>query len=352
MPRGRFAPVRPRTTYDRRLAGRNREIGKDALIMRKLVTATLVGVSFIGAAAVAIPAIADPTAGTYRELSGVGSDTTDPVMDGLSNAITISGVKVIGNYNAVGTATIATKADPKCAAIARPNGSGAGRTALDASLTAADGCIDFARSSSGVATTTNPMTWVPFATDAVAFAVRSDGAVAKSLTTAEVVSVFKCQVPTVHPILPQAGSGTRSFWLGKMGVTEADIAAGTYPCLTGAGTATSRAYVQEHDARKLRTDEVMPFSVSQWNAQATGVIADVRGKSVLGTLDNVPASTLTTTYPYARSVYNIIPTGKVATAPWSTVFVGASSLVCAQAAVITKYGFAPNANCGDTSAHS
>jgi hypothetical protein len=319
--------------------------------MRKFVTATLVGVSFAGAAAVAVPAFADPPAGTYRPLAGVGSDTIDPVMDAISNAVTIGGVKVIANYNAVGSAKVQTQSDAKCL-INRPNGSGAGRQALDASVTAADNCLQFSRSSSGVATTTNPLTWVPMAVDGVTFAVRSDGVVPKSLTTADIVGIFKCQNASFHPVLPQAGSGTRSFWLGKMGVTEADISAGTYPCLTGAGTTISPKYTEEHDGRALKADQIMPFSIAQWDAQAAGVIADVRGKTVLGIVDDKTPTVLNVNGAFTREVYNVIPTSKIGTSPWSDTFVGATSAVCQQTAIIEKYGFAPAGDCGSTTQHS
>ena len=87
-----------------------------------------VGLFVLGAAD---SAQADPSgAPQYRPLAGVGSDTTTPVMNALSNDITIGGSKVIGSYDATGSATIATQAAAACQAIARPNGSGAGRTAL------------------------------------------------------------------------------------------------------------------------------------------------------------------------------------------------------------------------------
>lgn len=78
-------------------------------------------------------AFADPAGPPqYRPLSGVGSDTTQDVMNGLAAAITVNGQKVIGSYDATGSANVTTK-DPAVNAnctMARPNGSGAGRAAL------------------------------------------------------------------------------------------------------------------------------------------------------------------------------------------------------------------------------
>jgi ABC-type phosphate transport system substrate-binding protein len=323
--------------------------------------AAVAGVGLLGLGLAGSPASAEPN-GTpqYRALAGVGSDTTENVMNGLSDVITVGGQKVIGSYNANGGGNVTTKdpaVNPACT-IARPNGSTAGRTALLTSLqanaNAGDGCLDFARSSSsrGSFTSDPNMVWIPFAIDAVSFGVRSDGSVPKSLTLAQVQSIFKCQVASFKPVLPQPGSGTRSYWLGQMGVTEAEITAGTYPCLTGAGTTASRAYSQENDGRALKTDEIMPYSIAQWQSQATAVVTDVRGKTVLGTIDGNAPTVIDSAFGIKRDVFNIVPQSKLATSPTSDVFVGPSSLICQNTATIKKYGFAPNPNCGDTSSVS
>ncbi len=341
-------------------AGRPYERKPHVKITKSWVAA-VAGVGLLGLGLAGSPASAEPN-GTpqYRALAGVGSDTTENVMNGLSDVITVGGEKVIASYNANGGGTITTK-DPAVNAactIARPNGSGAGRTALLTSLqanaNAGDGCLDFARSSSarGSFTSTPDMVWVPFAVDAVSFAVRSDGNVPKQLTLAQVTSIFKCGSASIKPILPQTGSGTRSFWLTTIGVTEADITAGTYPCLTGAGTAASRAYQQENDGRALQKDEIMPFSVAQWQSQATAVVTDVRGKAVLGIIDGKTATVIDSEFGVKRDVFNIIPASKLATSPTSDVFVGSTSLICQNGALIKKYGFATNVNCGDTSSVS
>ncbi len=94
---------------------------------------------------------ADPAgAPTYRDLAGVGSDTTQGVVNGLADAITVGGVKVLGSYDATGSANITTKdpaTKPNCT-IPRPAGSGNGVNALVASLDGNTGCVQFARSSS------------------------------------------------------------------------------------------------------------------------------------------------------------------------------------------------------------
>ncbi len=105
--------------------------------MKRTIAAMAVCASLLAAVLGATVANADPSGSpTFRQLSGVGSDTVQGVMDGLSNTTTIAGTKVIGSYDAVGTANITTKdptVNPNCT-IPRPNGSNAGRAALLNSL--------------------------------------------------------------------------------------------------------------------------------------------------------------------------------------------------------------------------
>lgn len=304
-------------------------------------------------------AVADPSgAPTYRQLSGVGSDTTQGVMNGLSNVVTINGTKVLGSYDAVGSANITTK-DPavnnKCT-IARPNGSGAGRTALSTSLAAGDGCLDFSRSSSlNLAAAQPGLTYVPFAVDAVTYAITPTSAVPRKLGLADLKAIYHCDPNYVGTgpnysltvYLPQAGSGTRSFWESTVGISDADVVAGVYPCIKD--HTKDGAIVEEHDGRVLDDNSIAPFSIAQYIAQSSQTIADLRGRAILGTIDGLSPTALNSNFGVKRDVYNVIPTSRTATAPWSTVFVGKSSLICQQTNVINTYGFAANPNCGDTS---
>ncbi|MEU9340065.1 substrate-binding domain-containing protein [Streptomyces sp. NPDC048278] len=303
-------------------------------------------------------AVADPSGTpTYRQLSGVGSDTTQGVMNGLANTITINGQKVIGSYDAVGSANITTKdpaTTPGCT-MARPNGSGAGRTALSNSLAAGNGCLDFSRSSSlNLAAASPGLTYVPFAVDAVSYAITPTSQIPRKLALTDLKAIYHCDPNYVGTgpnyditvYLPQAGSGTRSFWESTMGITDADVVAGVYPCIKDTKNGSP---VEEHDGRVLDDKSIAPFSIAQYNAQSSQTIADVRGRAILGTIDDVAPNTLNSSFGVKRDVYNVIPTSKIGTAPWSTVFVGSNSLVCQQPNLINEYGFATNANCGDTS---
>ena len=328
---------------------------------KKALIAAAAGAGALSLMLAVVPtASADPDgAPTYRDLAGVGSDTTMDLVQALSQVVKINDVKVIGSYNASSstTETFQTKADAKCVFTrAYANGSGNGVKALDASIKAGDGCIQFARSSSGKSSTSpTGLTWVPFAKDAVTFAVRSDGSVSKSLTVAELTAIYKCENTSIVPVLPQAGSGTRSYWLGRFGITEDQITAGTYPCLKPKSAGgTGAEYGQEHDGRTLKANEIMPYSIAQWQSQASGAAPDRRGMSVLGVLDGKAPTLLNTGSTYSRDVYNVIPTTKVTDTASKEyqVFVGPNSLVCKESSTIQAQGFGVITTCGDTSSRS
>lgn len=315
--------------------------------------------ALVGGVAAAGPAQADPSGPpTFRQLAGVGSDTTQGVMNGLSNVITDStGTKLIGSYDATGSATIQTQSSTTCT-INRPNGSGAGRTALLTSLQANDGCLQFSRSSSlNLAAATPGLTYVPFATDAVSYAVTANSNIPKTLTLTQVQAIYHCDPNFVGTgpnyaitvILPQSGSGTRSFWESTMNILDTDVVAGKYPCIIDHKNGLP---IEEHDGRVLDDNSIAPFSISQYIAQSENTIPDLRGKAVLGVIDGFTPQVINNSFEISRSVYNVIPTSQIGNAPYSTVFVGPTSAVCQQTAVINQYGFATNPNCGSTSQHT
>lgn len=331
--------------------------------MRKSLIAAAAGAGVLSLALATLPlAQADPIGPPqYRELAGMGSDTTQTLMNALAEIVTVNGTKVIGSYDAIGSTTVATKSTAACAAVPRANGSSAGRDALLKSLQANDGCLQFARSSSskGTFTSTPSMTWIPFATDALTFAVRGDGDVPRELTKNQIIAIFKCEVPSIQPALVQTGSGTRSSWLSYVGITEAQIAAGTYKCLVpqkDGGTFPGNL-PQEHDGRELKKNQIMPYSAAVYQAQLYGTAPDRRGRSVIGVVDGIVPTIINTGFGNLRDVNNIIPTAKV-TDTNSTeykVFVGKDSLICKAKPQINLQGFGDlkdASKCGDTSSRS
>ncbi|MFF2775644.1 hypothetical protein ACFVU3_12115 [Streptomyces sp. NPDC058052] len=297
-------------------------------------------------AALAPAAQADPSPVTqYRTLAGVGSDTTQDVLNGLGNVVTNAfGQKIIASWDATGTATVKTKATG--CVINRPNGSSAGIDALRNAVDTASGCLDFARSSRGPAdASTTDLTWIPFAKDAVSWVKRSDSALPSDLTAAQLKAVYECTTTSLNgvaltPILPQSNSGTRQFFLSSIGVTTP-------------GTCVQQG-VQENDGTVLDSaGDIAPYSVAQYTAQEKAVVTDRRGAAVLGSVGTVAPrnadKTLNLSFPFTRDVYNVVPTAKLTNATVASTFVGSTSKVCAAGTTITAYGFGTlGAGCGTT----
>lgn len=315
----------------------------------KLKTLALTGAAGLALSLAATGvAIADPNgAPQFRQLAGVGSDTTDFVLQGLSDVIVDgSGTKLIGSYNAQGTAQIKTKATG--CELARPNGSTAGRNALLASLNPSSptaGCLDFARSSSlNLAATPagSELTYIPFATDSLTYAININSTIPRDLSLDELKAIYRCEVPGTNPLIPQAGSGTRQSFLQLLGLTETTKGA----CVKDTNNGQP---VQEHDGRAITgPNDIAAFSVSQYIAQSFGAQTDRRGSATLGALDGKLPFTLNTDTTGARKVYNIVPTAKLSTQPTQDVFVGPTSKVCSATGTIQRFGFAVANDCGST----
>ena len=369
------------------------------------------GLTALALGAVVAPAQADPTAGTFGTLVGLGSDTTQAVVGGLATAI---GGNILASYDATGSATVVTHAGG--AAVPRANNSGGGRDLLRVAIgqteTAAipvfnsspvtvatsdvAGTVQFARSSGGAGSADvaddGVLTYIPFAVDAVSYATAPNSVIPADLTKAQIVSIFKGEYtqvvagggnPThlegagytlqageaataISTFLPAPGSGTRSYWLGQMGITEANISAGTYPNLRDHDFAG--AAVQEHQGASLvsGTDAqdagaIAPFSIAQWVAQGNAKTPDLRAGVLINSVNGQAATTgtsgsylLNPAYnAFTRPVYNIVPS-ILADDPTSEIaktFVGSTSRVCQQTGTITSFGFGlltGSTQCGDT----
>ncbi|NYI06283.1 hypothetical protein [Allostreptomyces psammosilenae] len=298
--------------------------------MRNKLVATLAA----GAAALTLAvgtagtATADPTG--YRPVAGVGSDTTQDVLNALGTVV--GGGTVIGSYNATGSATIDTKSAAACQDLPRPNGSSAG---IDALIADTAGCLDFARSSRGVATAGTNLTFIPFATDRVTY-IKGSG-VSSSLTTAQLTSIYDNACTSGYTVyLPQAGSGTRSFWLSSLGLTEAQVET------TSEGTGCVVDTVQEHDGTVVtQANGIAPFSRAQWTAQSNS--------SQTGVADRRGTGTSLGSITFSRPVYNVVKTNRLGETTIRNTFVGSSSAVCTAIAsdpYVALFGFTARADCG------
>lgn len=353
-------------------------IRKGTPVKRKLAS---IGTMVAGLGLIALPAAgvaqADTNVGSTTTLAVVGSDTTQGAMEGLSQVLLGAGnTPELSNYLAtpVGRTITTRTGNPNCTFKA-PANSGGGRDALSAAMRGVayggspnmTGCVDVARSSSGGNPTTSPgvgtMTYIPFATDAVTFATASATNVGHKLAKADLVAIYTANTPncTFEPLLPAQGSGTRSFFLSRLGLSDVAIGAtgGPGTCVKDTLNGTP---IQEHDGRVLTNgDQLIPFSVAQFQAQASDVIANQLGSAALGAIDASanPDTTLSAavgptalqgSFPFSRPVYNVVPTSSLtAGSLTNNLFNGATSQVCSAGATIERFGFAQRSDCGNTS---
>jgi ABC-type phosphate transport system substrate-binding protein len=208
----------------------------------KLIAA--VGVTASAIALTVAPAMADPPKGVApkaTDIAGVGSNTIQGLMDQISVDYNKAFPKLahLYSWDAVNPKTgldenIATK--KSCAKIVRPNGSGAGVSALILnSKVGKNFCIDFARSSSPRSASNPPkakggVVFVALAKDAVTYATNSVSNAPKNLSTAQLAAIYNCTATTWNQVggtshakinaqIPQTSSGTRKFFLAEIGVT-------------------------------------------------------------------------------------------------------------------------------------
>lgn len=239
---------------------------------RKLLAATVtvaVTASALALSAGSASAAVDPDDTTFTpvtgDLIGVGSDTSQHALrllaDGWNGASPAPAFK-LASFAATGGGTITLPSG----AVARPNGSGAGKSTLYGAGNNTD--IDFARSSSAQngTETSNGLQSFPFALDTLVMAVSNSvpSNAPTSLTPAQIVDIYKGnitnwnQIPggtagTIAPKIPQAGSGTRSFFVSQLKTMNGGVD------VTLGG---SVAEVQEHDDTQIKNDPnaVAPFS--------------------------------------------------------------------------------------------
>jgi hypothetical protein len=267
--------------------------------------------------------------------------------------------------------SISTRTGNANCTFTAPKNSGEGRDALSAALRGAAfggstnlaGCVDFARSSSsGAPTTSLPggLTYVPMAIDSVTFATLNISNVPHSLTKAQLVSIYSANtgscVGTFTPLLPPLGSGTRTFFVQSLGLTDVAIGATGGPGTCVKDVDSAGTPIQEHDGRFLtNANQLEPFSTAQYIAQQAGYISNQLGRAALGAVDvgagagSVSPLQLKTTFGLTREVYNVVGTNALGSSTaLSSTFATSSSKVCQATTTIEHYGFAADSNCGNT----
>lgn len=354
-------------------------------------------------------ASADPK--QLTALVGVGSDTTQDVLNalaGFSNGLlydpvqssTATGQKQIISFDATGSSCITPK--PNGLAMNRPNGSTNGRRALSRAFDGTSygnatcagpvdisGLVDFARSSSGVTSTTGDLTYIPFGRDALSFGYyRADGSPVTTLTRAQLDSLFTTGPATIDGVLLipcgiQTGSGTYQSWLSTAGVTSTEEATAVAQCLTYG------ARSQENDASALKTlgdaadaavdgsQVIIGFSASAYIAKSNGVaepnpqtynvgIGSISnngsnvnlGSPITGTAPALtPSSTFYLDNTFGRKVFNVVPSliiDDFGNDDLKSIFVDSdpgatnTSTLCAATTTIQTFGFLVAPDCGST----
>jgi hypothetical protein len=255
---------------------------KQKLALGAATLAAVGGAVALGTAGVS-PASADPVQYRKDHLVGVGSDTTQEVLNAFAGFTagttypalrTPSGGVQILSFDATDNGLLDSCIETRTgsAAMYRPNGSSEGRRALSRSYTGSlygipacgvkniSGLVDFARSSSGPGSTQTPqqLTYIPFARDAVTFAYYNVGGTpTTTLTTANLTSLFSTGPQSIggKVIVPcgiQKGSGTYQFWLTASGVDAAQDDTGTAFCNNLGGVPQADGRLQESKTDQLR----------------------------------------------------------------------------------------------------
>ena len=270
-----------------------------------------------------------------------------------------------------------------------PDDLGKARTAVSPTTAQLAGKFHYARSSSGPsgAVANGVVTYVPFAQDNMTYAtaplnitkIPSDiplgtlavtdnvsliniyrGNITQVIEDAATGAFIKLAAPsytpaagevsnTIRAYIPQAGSGTRSFWIGQVKISETEITNQSVPAKDVTPTGLS---VQEHDGTAVATDPyaLVGFSISQWVAQTNGVAPKRTAGAVLRSMGGLEATVVTdgvyatapTWSAIKRAVYNIVPTALINADEenaYTRAFRGTNSLVCQSQTVIQKFGY-------------
>lgn len=271
-----------------------------------------------------------PTSG---DLVGAGSDTSQVAMhylaEGFEGTPGFNEGRTTGriaSYQAEENPQTVTQITlPDGTTINRPNGSGAGKGRLYGANDVPE--IDFARSSSGLndAERAAGLQNFPFAVDGLKLAVSNTvpSHAPASISAADMVRIYEGDVTNwsqiggtdgvIKPLIPQSGSGTRSFFIAQLNAAKG--------ATVDLGTAVQE--VQEHDASPIASDPnaVAPFSTGRAKGAGTTI-------------------KLTDGFSANRALYNVVRGADVGRADILAAF-GPDGFLCSDAAapLIEASGF-------------
>lgn len=303
---------------------------KRSVIAAAAVAAVLAGLS-------ATSASADPTP-VGKDIVGVGSDTTQIAVNALGDGYKSGSLYKLG-YNGSDTARIiswdainpVTKAAGdsitlrvNTPAIARPNGSGAGKKLLYGSTN--NTAVNFARSSSALnsAEVSGALTAYPFAQDEVVGAVKASNSYAPTaLSPQQLIGIYEGTITnwnqvgganaSITALLPQSSSGTRAFFIAQLEAVKGSA-------LSIAPTVIQTVEEQDTSVFTTYTNAVVPISVGRANLAGGASFTNTGTAS-----DANPA------FDAKRAVYNVVRTADVSKAFVSNLF-GDAGYLCSTAA--------------------
>jgi ABC-type phosphate transport system substrate-binding protein len=387
--------------------------------MRKLSrmmagAAALAAAVALVAGGVTTAASADPighngqkTVPAYFDIVGVGSNTTEYVMDQISvdynKTIAPKAHSVahpyIYSYDALpagqNAPNVKFKITPKagCKVIERPDGSTDGLNALDISQSLVRSkltyrCIDYARSSGGRKPTSpkeapGGVVFDAFAKDAITWAARSAATggtdAPATMTTAQLKAIFSCtdtnwsqvggKAGAIKVYLPQSGSGTLSTWEKFMGITTLGS------CVSQAPEENEGTFAGFNSPNAIFIYSIGAYVAQKYHSAACGAKptkaqnefgCNLTGKLALGKILGVSPITsakvpvINPKFPatYFRTVYNILRYNvgtKDHIGPKLEKFFSSKALkgyLCTSptaTAAIKAYGFIPTPLCGSIS---
>lgn len=348
-------------------------------------------------------ALADPPSGTTpkaTDIVGVGSNTTENMLDQMTtnyNGAHKTGTHIY-SFDALQNAALAAGSNvvekKGCAKTPRPNGSSAGIAALAGNIkTGKHFCLDFARSSRAQKSTDpSGLSFIPLALDNISYASLAKGSNAPgNLSTHQLAEIYTCTVTkwnqvggsssaTIHPLLPQPGSGTLSQFLSDIGVTTPGA------CVNEPNSLEENEGVDPIYTGANAKNEIVPFSAGRWLAQAfhsakcktakcatdkTGVFTEckspAKGQNRFGCDVNgvLKVNKINGTAPingtgakavlnphytptFIRTLFDVVRTAKTKDGipAYLEAFFGPKGAFCKDTNVIKAYGFESTASCG------
>ena len=314
--------------------------------MRKAFRRT--GMVAAGAIAVSLaltgPAHSDPKfVPDKNDIVGVGSDTTEFMVGDLATAFNkakVGGSQRLASFDATGSATIVLRKGS--APITRPNGSSAGIDELQANTD-----VSFARSSRGPnATGDEGTSFYPYSKDRLSYVYANpDSNVSPSLSASDLFDIYTCAKtdwsdfgqPAGHieAKIPQAGSGTRSFFLASIGETETQL----QQAINEPDDVCSVNEVQEHDPNAVigQPNAIAPFSFARY----TTLTKAIKKQLTFAADKGAP-------FDPSRNLYNVIRTADTGSLGQ---YFDTNSWICTNAKaakVIKQNGFTllPAGQCG------